>query len=183
LIRHSICKSHLTRLISFLFGIAEKLDKEKNRYRDLEQEKDGQQVVIEKMLEEHQYLLAQLEELQENERSRQEWEEERSNVLHQHQLQLEELGQREEECVSQINQLQNELDELMNERVTRDNEYEQLEITKQSLTKKCKEKDDELRVALDDLEHLNAENEEYLKKIEAYQRASTDNDESKVKLR
>jgi chromosome segregation ATPase len=173
----------LTQLFSFHFRIVEKLDKEKNRYRDLEKEKDRQQVVIEKMLEEHQYLLAQLEEMQENEQSRQEWEEERSDVLHQHQLQLGELGQREEECVAQINQLQNELDDLMNERVARDNEYEQLETTNRSLTKKCKEKDDELRRALDDLEHLNAENAEYLRRIQAYHHASTDNDESKVKLR
>lgn len=142
----------------------------------MEKEKDAQQIVIEKMLEEHQYLLSQLEELQENQQSRQEWEEDRSNVLHQHQLQLSEFG-------TQIHQLQNEIDELMNERAVRDNEYEQLEDKKRSLTKRYKEKDDELRRALDDLEHLNAENAEYVQRIEAFQHASNDNEESRVKFR
>ena len=149
----------------------------------MEKEKNEQQVVIEKMLEEHQDLLAQLEELQENERSRQEWEEDRSNVLHQHQLQLVELGLREEECAAHINQLQSEIDQLMIEQEARDKEYEQLETTKRTLMKKYKDKDDELRRALDDLETLNTENAEYLRKIEVYHHTSTDNDESKVKLR
>ncbi len=140
-------------------------------------------MVIEKMLEEHQYLLTQLEEFQENERSRREWEEDRSNVLRQHQLQLSEFGQREEEYATQIHQLQNEIDELMNEREARDEECEQLEEKTRSLTKRYKEKDGELRHALDDLEHLNTENAEYVRRIEAYQRASNDNEESRVKFR
>jgi chromosome segregation ATPase len=165
------------------FYTTEKLDKEKNRCSDLEKEKDAQQIVIEKMLEEHQYLLSQLEELQENQQSRQEWEEDRSNVLNQHQLQLSEFGLREEEYATQIHQLQNEIDEFMNERAVRDNKYEQLEDKKRSLTKKYKEKDDELRRALDDLEHLNAENAEYVRRIEVFQHASNDNEESRVKFR
>lgn len=163
--------------------ITEKLDKEKNRCRDLEKEKDGQQMVIEKMLDEHQGILAQLEELQENERSRQEWEEDRSNILRQHQLQLSELGQHEEEYTNQIHQLQKEIDELMNEREARDDEYEQLEDKKRSLMKRYKEKDDELRRALDDLEHLNAENADYVRRIEAFQNASNDSEDSRVKFR
>jgi len=155
-------------------GFKKKLDKEKNRCRDLETEKDGQQVVIEKMLEEHQYLLVQLEELQENEGSRQKWEEDRSNVLRQHQLQMGEMGQREEENATEIHQLQNEIDELMNERAARDDEYEQLEVEKRSLMKRYKEKDDELQRALDDLENLNTENADYVRRIEAYRHASND---------
>ena len=139
--------------------------------------------MIEKMLEEHQYLLTQLDELQENEQSRQEWEEDRSNVLHQHQLQLSGFGLREEEYATQIHQLQNEIDEFMNERAARDDEYKQLEDKKRSLTKRYKEKDDELRRALDDLEHLNAENAEYIRRIEVFQHASNDNEESRVKFR
>ena len=149
----------------------------------MEKEKDEQQIVIEKMLGEHQYLLTQLEELHEIERSRQDWEEGRSNVLHQHQLQLSEFGLREEEYATQIHQLQNEIDEFMNERAARDDEYEQLEDKMRSLTKRYKEKDDELQRALDDLEHLNAENAEYVRRIEAFQHASNDNEESRVKFR
>ena len=67
-------------------GFKKKLNKEKNWCSDLEKEKDGQQIGIEKMLEEHQYLLTQLKELQENEQYRQDWEEDRPKVLHQHQL-------------------------------------------------------------------------------------------------
>ncbi len=50
--------------------------------------------------------------------------------------------------------------------------------------KRYKEKDDELRHALDYLEHLNTKNAKYVQRIEAYQLGtSNDNKELRVKFR
>ena len=153
-----------------------KIEKEKTRNRELEKEKDDQQLVIEKMLDEHQSIMAQLEELQE-------WEEDRVNVLQQHQQQMEELEAREEEYAIQIQQLQNDIDELVTERAAQYDEYDTLQTNHQTLIKKIEKADNELQRVMDDLEKLNAENTEYAERIEAFKNASIDNEDSKVKFR
>jgi len=153
-----------------------KLEKERTRNRELEKEKDDQQLVIEKMLDEHQGIMAQLEELQE-------WEEDRVNVLQQHQQQIEELEAREEEYAIQIQQLQNDIDELVTERAAQYDEYDTLQTNHQILIKKIEKADDELQRVMDDLEKLNTENTEYAERIEAFKNASIDNEDSKVKFR
>ena len=153
-----------------------KLERERTRNRELEKEKDDQQLVIEKMLDEHQGIMAQLEELQE-------WEEDRVNVLQQHQQQIEELEAREEEYAIQIQQLQNDIDELVTERAAQYDEYDTLQTNHQILIKKIEKADDELQRVMDDLEKLNTENTEYAERIEAFKNASIDNEDSKVKFR
>jgi septal ring factor EnvC (AmiA/AmiB activator) len=120
--------------------------------------------------------MAQLEELQE-------WEEDRVNVLQQHQQQMEELEAREEEYAIQIQQLQNDIDELVTERAAQYDEYDTLQTNHQTLIKKIEKADNELQRVMDDLEKLNAENTEYAERIEAFKNASIDNEDSKVKFR
>jgi len=171
-------------------GFKKKIEKEKLKSRDLEQANEGQQVVIEKMSEEYQGVMAQLEELQDqmvsdrhssNQQSRQEWKEDKASLLHHHQVQLEELSQREEQYATQIHQLQNEINELLNEQVTHENEYNQWQDEKTLLVERHAEE----KV---DLEQLNFEIAEYLQKIEAceatidsLQQELNDNEDTRVK--
>ena len=80
--------------------------------------------MIEKLSEEYQDVMNELNESQQRgmalrqsleEQSRQEFEMEKSKLLHQHQEELENSVRREEDYVDQIRQLQNEIDELLNE--------------------------------------------------------------------
>jgi len=184
---------HSTILVyHFRYDPTEKLEKEKNRCRELEKEKEGQEIVIEKLSEEYHDAMNEVSKLQAQgeahrqsleELSRQQLEKEKSSLVHQHQRQLEDSIRREEEFTLQIRKLQNEIEELLNEQTAHVHERNRWEEEKQSLLAKCSEKDDEIRRAMDDLEELNSENADYLQKIEVYTNSMDSFEESRVKYR
>ena len=141
----------------------EKLEKEKTRAKELEQANKEQQVEIEKLSEEYQDAMDQLDELQQqidiaNDQQRttnEEWEEEKAALLHEH--------------ATRIQELQDTINELLNSQSGQEEEYNRV---------------------TDDLEQLNKENAEYLEKIEGYERMieeiktrENEYEESRVKFR
>lgn len=177
--------SPLVRLLFSAAVFAEKLEKEKNRYAELEKASDAQQLVIDKLSEEHEEVARRNRELHEQmltdresalDAAREEWEDEQNSRL--------------EGYTSQIHGLQNEVNELLNEQAAHEAEYNQWQAERSALVKKFEEKDEELQRAMEDLEHLNSENAEYSGKIEACESAiaelrqeSNEFEESRVKFR
>ncbi len=178
--------------VEFVTIFTEKLEKEKNRCRELQKEKEGQEIVIEKLSEECHDAMNELYKLQAQgvanmqsweEQSKQQLEKEKMSLLQQHQKQLEDSARREDEYTLQIRKLQNEKEALLNEQTSHEHERNRWEGEKQSLLAKCNEKDDEIRRAMDDLEELNSENAEYMQKIEVHTNSLDSFEESRVKYR
>jgi chromosome segregation ATPase len=181
-----------TTLVNFVSTSTEKLEKEKNRCKELEREKEGQEIVIEKLSEEYHDAMNELNQLQAqegarmqslDEQSRQQLEKEKSSLVQQHLKQIEDSVRREEEYTLQIRKLRNEIEELLNEQTSHMHEQNRWEEEKQSLLAKLTEKDFEIRRAMDDLEELNSENADYLQKIEVYTNSMDSFEESRVKYR
>ena len=170
---------------NFVSTSTEKLEKEKNRCKELEREKEGQEIVIEKLSEEYHDVMNELNQLQAQEEARMQslLEKEKSSLIQQHLKQIEDLVRREEEYTLQIRKLRNEIEELLNEQTSHMHEQNRWEEEKQSLLAKCNDKDDEIRRAMDDLEELNSENADYLQKIEVYTNSMDSFEESRVKYR
>ena len=104
-----------------------------------------------------------------DQKSQQRWEEEKVRLLEDHRLQMEDLSRREEQYAAEIIELQNEINDLINEQTTHENEYNLWEDEKEKLIQRFNSKSDELQRAMEDLEQLNAENAEYLQKIDDYE--------------
>jgi chromosome segregation ATPase len=170
---------------NFVSTSTEKLEKEKNRCKELEREKEGQEIVIEKLSEEYHDAMNELNQLQAQEEARMQslLEKEKSSLIQQHLKQIEDSVRREEEYTLQIRKLRNEIEELLNEQTSHMHEQNRWEEEKQSLLARCNEKDDEIRRAMDDLEELNSENADYLQKIEVYTNSMDSFEESRVKYR
>lgn len=149
----------------------EKLDKEKSRVKELEEAKQEQQAVINKMTREMQKMQerSKSEKASSDQKSQQRWEEEKVRLLEDHRLQMEDLSRREEQYAAEIIELQNEINDLINEQTTHENEYNLWEDEKEKLIQRFNSKSDELQRAMEDLEQLNAENAEYLQKIDDYE--------------
>lgn len=148
--------------------------------------------MIEKLSEEYHEAMNELNNLQAqevthkqslDEQSRQRLEKEKTNLIQQHQKDLEQSARREDEYTLQIRQLQNDVEELLHEQTSHVHERNRWEEEKQSLLAKCNEKDDEIRHAMEDLEELNSENADYLQKIEVYTNSMDSFEESRVKYR
>ena len=174
-----------SRWLIFVSTSTEKLEKEKNRCKELEREKEGQEIVIEKLSEEYHDAMNELNQLQAQEEARMQslLEKEKSSLIQQHLKQIEDSVRREEEYTLQIRKLRNEIEELLNEQTSHMHEQNRWEEEKQSLLARCNEKDDEIRRAMDDLEELNSENADYLQKIEVYTNSMDSFEESRVKYR
>ena len=82
------------------------------------------------------------------------------------------MFRREEQYATQIGDLQNEVNELLEEqtgeRTSHENEYHAWEDEKELLVHKADEKEDESRKAMDYVKWLNSKNNDYLVAIEGY---------------
>ena len=162
-------------------GFKKKVDKEKARSIELQKENEEQHAVLENLSNEHQASLERIKELEKlilsvqespELKSGQQLEAIKQSLLQQHQVQMAEMSQREEEYSSQIQELQDEINNLINEQTTHETKYAQWEEEKQALAHRYNDKNNELKRAMDDLETLNSENEEYLRKVEEYERTA-----------
>ena len=145
----------------------EKLEKEKTRSKELQKANEEQHVVIEKLSEEYQAVMSQLEEIKaqiadSDVQSQRELDGQRAELLRE----LEEATEREQRYATQVSNLQGEINDLIADQTTHEREFEEWEKEKASLEERYDEKEDELQRAMDDLEGLNSENAEYLRKVE-----------------
>ena len=112
-----ICLPILTSISShispFPTTTTEKLDKEKNRYLELEKTNESQIVVIEKLSEEYQDVSSQLTELRltlsHHQTNNDQWETEKADILHKHTI--------------RIHELQTEINDLINTQTNQEEEY------------------------------------------------------------
>ena len=126
----------------------EKLDKEKNRYHELEKTNESQIVVIEKLSEEYQDVSSQLTELRltlsHHQTNNDQWETEKADILHKHTI--------------RIHELQTEINDLINTQTNQEEEYkcamddmEQLNVENSEYLEKI-EKYEKRVVELEELE-------------------------------
>ena len=78
-------------------------------------------------------------------------------------------SRREGRRAAREDELQGEIDDLLDERNSHEDEYRAWEEEKEALTRKADEGEDAFRKAADHAERLNSENEEHLARIEGYE--------------
>jgi len=149
-------------------GFKKKIEKEKAKSRDLEGTCKEHLVVIDRLSEEYQSAMVQIEELQDQLESadgpsdghytQEEWD-----------AQLADASAREEEYESRIGDMQVEIEDLQNGQAAYESDRKKWEAEAAALQVKFEDKHDEFVKAMDDLEQLNSENEEYARKIESYE--------------
>ena len=137
----------------------EKLDKEKNRYLELEKTNESQIVVIEKLSEEYQDVSTQLTELRltlsHHQTNNEQWETEKADILHKHTI--------------RIHELQTEINDLINTQTNQEEEY------------KCA-MDDMEQLNVENSEYLE-KIQEYEKRVVELEEQESEFEASRVKFR
>ena len=134
-------------------GYKKKLDREKIRVKELESSVSDRESVIGKLSDEYRRAMDELDELQMRQSSIQET-----------------LKQKHGE---EIQELQLSIDRLRNGQSGQDDKYNKLKKEMDTLKQKYHDNDEELQTTLSQLEQLNLENEEYVRKLEVFE-SSTD---------
>ncbi len=130
-------------------GYKKKLDREKARTSELELAVSDRELVIRKLSDEYRRAMDELDELQMGQ----------SNVK-------EALIQQHKE---EIRELQVEIDSLRNSKLDHSGRYNKLKKEMDTLEQKYHNNDEELKTTLSQLEQLNLENEECMRKLEAFE--------------
>jgi len=130
-------------------GYKKKLDREKARVRELESSVSDRESVIGKLSDKYRRAMDELDELQMCQSSNQE------TLVQQHEQEMQEL--------------QLEIDRLRKDRLGHNYKVDKLKKEMDALKQKYHNKDEELQTTLSQLEQLNLENEEYVRKLEAFE--------------
>lgn len=128
-------------------GYKKKLDREKARATELESAVSDRESVIRKLSDEYRRAMDELDELQMRQSSVKE------TLVQQHK--------------EEIRELQIEIDSLRNGKLDHNDKYNKLKKEMDALQQKYHNNDEELQTTLSQLEQLNLENEECMRKLEA----------------
>lgn len=130
-------------------GYKQKLDREKARATELESAVSDRESVIRKLSDEYRRAMDELDELQMGQSSVKE------TLVQQHK--------------EEIRELQIEIDSLRNGKLDHNDKYNKLKKEMDTLEQKYHNNDEELQATLSQLEQLNLENEECMRKLEAFE--------------